>query len=214
MRTAIISGLTHAGKGVLISGKEVPLLKQMEVFNTFRKGAITNGSHPEFKEVSYQENDGYEQLLTFRTPEAQKQHEAARAAEKERHQKQIAAEKAREGIHRPDKAAADKAAADKAAADKAAADKAAADKAAADKAAADKAAADKADADKAAADKAAAETTGNEFKREELQVKPQGELLALVKTLVESKRIDPPAKTSPTALIEAILSAKPLPPSP
>ena len=199
MRTAIISGLTHAGKGVLISGKEVPLLKQMEVFNTFRKGAITNGSHPEFKEVSYQENDGYEQLLTFRTPEAQKQHEAARAAEKERHQKQIAAEKAREGIHRPDKAAADKAAADKAAADKAAADKAAADKA---------------DADKAAADKAAAETTGNEFKREELQVKPQGELLALVKTLVESKRIDPPAKTSPTALIEAILSAKPLPPSP
>jgi len=178
MRTAIISGLTHAGKGVLISGKEVPLLKQLEIFNTFRKGAITNGAHPEFKEVSYQENDGYEQLLTFRTPEDQKKHESRRAEEKARHQKQIDAELAREGSPRatPPKPA-----------------------------------------EKAAAEletqNAKPETISNEFKREELQVKSQGELLAIMKSLVEAKRIEQPAKTSPTALIEAILAAKPATPS-
>jgi hypothetical protein len=135
MRTAIITGLTHAGKGVLLSGKETPLLKQIDIFKTFRKGAILDGSHPEYREVSYQENDGSEELLTFLTPAAKKEYLESREKEKQAHAAQLAAHSEREGISRADKAAADKAAADKAAADKAAADKAAADKAAADKAA-------------------------------------------------------------------------------
>jgi len=179
MRTAIISGLTHAGKGVLISGKEVPLLKQLEVFNTFRKGAITNGAHPEFKEVSYQENDGYEQLLTFRTPEDQKKHEARRAEEKARHQKQIDAELAREGLPR---ATLPKPA-------------------------------EKAAPHLETPNPKPETVSTNEFKREELQVKSQGELLAIMKSLVDAKRLEQPAKTSPTALIEAILAAKPATPS-
>jgi hypothetical protein len=185
MRTAIITGLTHAGKGVLLSGKETPLLKQIDIFKTFRKGAILDGSHPEYREVSYQENDGSEELLTFLTPAAKKEYLESREKEKQAHAAQLAAHSEREGISRADKAAADKAAADKAAADKAAADKAAADKAAADK------------------------PPGNEFKAEELNAQDQGALLKLADELTKAGRITAPAKTSKSALVEAILAAKP-----
>lgn len=54
----------------------------------------------------------------------------------------------------------------------------------------------------------------NEFNREELLTKNQGELLAIVDGLVAAGRITKPAKTSPSKLVKAILAAKPLPPTP
>lgn len=53
----------------------------------------------------------------------------------------------------------------------------------------------------------------NEFNREELNTKDQGKLLALANDLVTAGRIETPAKTSKTALIEAILAAKPIAPA-
>ena len=82
MRTSIVTAVTHDGKGVLISGKEVHLLKNREIFMELRKTAILDGSHEKYASVSYQENDGGEELLNFRTPSAQKKHNDERAKEK------------------------------------------------------------------------------------------------------------------------------------
>lgn len=100
MRTAIITAVGHDGKSVMLSGKEIPLLKQRESFMQLRKVAIMDGSHEKYREVSYQENDGSEELLTFRTPEAQKKHLEARAKEKADHAAQVKAEQQRELVPR------------------------------------------------------------------------------------------------------------------
>lgn len=100
MRTAITTAITHAGQGVLLSGKEVPLLKQRDLYLQFRKQAILEGAHPQYKEISLQESDGHEELLTFRSPAAQKQHLDLRAKEKKQHEAQVEAERQREGAPR------------------------------------------------------------------------------------------------------------------
>jgi uncharacterized membrane protein len=92
MRTSIITAVGHDGKGVLISGKEVGLLKNIELFKEFRKIAVLDGSHEDYASVSHQENDGSEQLLNFRTPDAHKKHLAERGKEKKAHADAIAAQ--------------------------------------------------------------------------------------------------------------------------
>ena len=90
MRTAIITAVTHEGKGVLVSGKEVGLIKQLEIFKGFRKAAYEAGSHEQYAEVSFQENDNGEEIIRFRTPADQKKHVAARAQEKKEHATSVA----------------------------------------------------------------------------------------------------------------------------
>ena len=92
MRTAIITAVTHDGKGVLVSGKEIGLIKQLEIFKGFRKAAHEAGSHEQYAEVSFQENDNGEEIIRFRTPADQKKHLAARAQEKKEHAESIAAQ--------------------------------------------------------------------------------------------------------------------------
>ena len=92
MRTSIITAVGHDGKGVLISGKEVGLLKNLETFKDFRRIAVMDGAHENYSSVSHQENDGPEQLLNFRTPDAQKKHAEARAAEKKVHAEALEAQ--------------------------------------------------------------------------------------------------------------------------
>ena len=75
---------------------------------------------------------------------------------------------------------------------------------------------DESKAERAAKDsaEARARTEAAFQQRTDLLNKPHTDLLDLVKQLVEAKRIDPPAKTSKNALVEAILSAKPSAPNP
>lgn len=50
----------------------------------------------------------------------------------------------------------------------------------------------------------------NEFNRDELLLKENGDLLKIVEELVKAARITQPEKTSKGSLVEAIMSAKPL----
>lgn len=118
MRTSIITAVGHDGKGVLISGKEVGLLKNIELFKEFRKIAVLDGSHEDYASVSHQENDGSEQLLNFRTPDAHKKHLAEREKEKKAHADAVAAEKESEGKPRAAAPPADIEAEEKAAAER------------------------------------------------------------------------------------------------
>lgn len=75
MRTARTVALTHEGGEVLVSGRKVPILEQLQAFRALR----CSPSHPEFSEVSYQESDGPEHLIRLRTPDAQAEHDATQA---------------------------------------------------------------------------------------------------------------------------------------
>src|ERR1017187_10268767 len=90
MRTSIVTAVTHDVKGVLISGKEVHLLKNREAFMELRKICILEGAHDKYASVSYQESDGGEELLNFRTPDAQKKFLAERAKERKAQADRIA----------------------------------------------------------------------------------------------------------------------------
>jgi hypothetical protein len=103
MRTSIVTAVTHDGKGVMISGKEVHLLKNREIFMALRKIAILEGAHDKYASVSYQENDGGEELLNFRTPDAQKKFLAERAKEKKAQADRIAKLNDEDAVrHKPD----------------------------------------------------------------------------------------------------------------
>lgn len=53
-------------------------------------------------------------------------------------------------------------------------------------------------------------TSTNEFKAAEIQSKGKGELLSIIKKLVEAKRLEMPKSTAKVELVSAILSAQPL----
>lgn len=101
MRTAITTAVTHEGNGVLISGKEVSLLDQQKAFRLLKGLAVTSGAHEKYASVSYQENDGVEELLRFRTPLAQKEHDARRASERQEQEKYQAAAAAENKPNKP-----------------------------------------------------------------------------------------------------------------
>ena len=78
MRTAILHGITHKGESKLICGRTVPLPNQLKKWREEFRG---KASHPEFKEVTYQESDGIVQTIHLRSPEAQAKHDAMRETE-------------------------------------------------------------------------------------------------------------------------------------
>jgi hypothetical protein len=81
-RTAITTALKHDRKTcVLIAGKSVSLLDQRKNFQQMKAPPLM---HSDFCEVSYQESDGPEHVIRFRSPKDQAAHDAERAAEKKR----------------------------------------------------------------------------------------------------------------------------------
>lgn len=82
-RTAIMVGLMHdRKKSVLLFGRETNLLQQRDEFRKLKAPPLVN---KDFCEVTYQESDGHEQIIRFRSPD---EHEAFEADRKKR-QKEI-----------------------------------------------------------------------------------------------------------------------------
>lgn len=91
MRTAKTVAETHDGKEVLVFGRKVPVMEQQQAFRDLQG----QESHPEFAIVTYQERDGVERILRFRTADEQKAHEEARASERKAHKEFIEGSKKR-----------------------------------------------------------------------------------------------------------------------
>jgi hypothetical protein len=76
-RTAKLLAITHDGEDVLLAGKTVSLLEQKKKFLEIR----SKRSHPDYREVSYQESDGREMVARLLTPDEHEAHDQRREAE-------------------------------------------------------------------------------------------------------------------------------------
>ncbi|MDE2102230.1 MAG: hypothetical protein KGL39_33600 [Patescibacteria group bacterium] len=72
---------------MLLAGRSVNILKQKA---DFRKFKLAGRSHAEYAEVAYQENDGFQVLVRFRSPEQQKAQDAIRTKETAAEKAQVA----------------------------------------------------------------------------------------------------------------------------
>lgn len=68
MKTAITTAETHDGKEVLLFGRSVSLPEQRQEFNRLR--VLHPRVHADFSAVTYQEEDGRPERLTFVKAEA------------------------------------------------------------------------------------------------------------------------------------------------
>lgn len=76
-RTAITTAIRHDGKEVLVHGRQVSILEQLQNWRNTR----CELSHPDIAEVHYQESDGQLLIHRMRTLEAQADHVKKRNAE-------------------------------------------------------------------------------------------------------------------------------------